>query len=205
MDVTDKKGHGGEVRLLVGECLIPVDGDSVTTLSRLTAVFLLVAGLVLPATVVLAQDYPLNLGDLVVDGITSDGSAGDLVVTGGEEITMSGGGFAPGAVIVLTIESDPVKVGETEADGRGDFRTTVTIPADLADGRHTLKATGDSPDGGTLVLAAQVRLSVASDTGDELATTGTGAAVLLSLAGLLLVGGIGVLAVTRRRPESRSV
>lgn len=176
-----------------------------TTLSRLISMFLLVAGLVLPATVVLAQDYPLNLGDLIVDGVAADDRSGELLVVDGEEITMSGGGFAPGAVIVLTVESDPVQVGETEADGQGEFTATVTIPAGLTDGRHTLKATGDSPDGGTLVLSTQVTLTAAADTGEQLATTGSGAAVLLSLAGLLLVGGVGVLAMARRRSESRSV
>lgn len=169
-----------------------------TTLVRLTALFALVAGLVLPATVALAQDYPLDTGDLsLVD-------QEDELLDAGDEVTLSGGGFAPGALVVVTIESDPVKLGESEADAQGDLTATVVIPADLADGQHTLKATGDSASGGTLVLSQQVTVGEDVTRDGELATTGTGVAVLLSLAGLLLIAGAATVVATRRVGSERS-
>ena len=173
-----------------------------TMLRRMTVVFAVMAALALPATAVLAQDYPLEEGTLQVEGQDDGGSGDEPVLQPGEEITVSGGGFAPGVTVTVAIQSDPVQLARTEADAEGDISVTVAIPASFPAGEHPITATGDDPDGGTLTLRQEV--TVTGNDESSLAYTGMNVATLLPVAGLLLVAGAGVLTVNRRRAD-RSV
>lgn len=59
-------------------------------------------------------------------------------VKAGGTVTVSGTGFEPGADVKLELRSDPVSLGAATADGNGDFRQQVTIPAAVPVGAHTL-------------------------------------------------------------------
>lgn len=163
-------------------------------LGRMSLLFAFIAAISVPAALVWAQDYPLQTGDLQVDG----GGGGEVVLAPGDPVTITGGGFAPGSDVVITIESEPVVLGETTADATGDFSTTVVLPAALPAGGHTIKATGDDARGGVLVLSQEVTVAGASGEGG-LPVTGVSGGDLLLVAGLLLLVGGGVLFAIRRR------
>ncbi|PJJ61889.1 OmpL47-type beta-barrel domain-containing protein [Compostimonas suwonensis] len=57
-------------------------------------------------------------------------------VTAGDPVTVTGRGFAPGALVSFTLESEPVAIGTAVADAQGAFSQAVTIPADTLTGDH---------------------------------------------------------------------
>ena len=60
----------------------------------------------------------------------------------GDEVTLSGSGFAPGAHIVISFHSSPVVVGSTTADDAGDFAVSVAVPGTASGGQHHFEAQG---------------------------------------------------------------
>lgn len=134
---------------------------------------------------------PVSTGVLTATGTTGTVSAGD-------EIQIRGAGYAPGGQIDVTIESDPVLLKTVRADAAGTFEATVTIPAGLAPGDHTLKATGPHPVGGLRVLSVPITVASSSDTVD-LARTGSDVVALVIVGAASVLAGGGILAVRRRR------
>ncbi len=173
-------------------------------------ILLLTVGLVLTTTGSAdAQLYPpqaCNPGVL---------SASDTTVVPGQQISVSGCGFAPNTPIEITFESVPqllrtILSGPASSATTESFSTDVVIPSDAAVGRHTLKASGLAADGrNPLVLSTPIEVTAAgaplergggSGSGSPLARTGSDAAVRLLQAGLALVlVGAGLVAVVRRR------
>ena len=98
----------------------------------------------------LAQGYPPSAGTL---GVSNTAPAP------GELITVSGDGYAAGTGITITFESDPVTIGNVNADASGAFTAQVRIPADATPGNHTIKATGMGADGATRVTSAAVTVT----------------------------------------------
>ena len=76
----------------------------------------------------------------------------------GEKVTLLGGGFAPGAPIVLSFHSTPVAVGSTHADSLGRFSLAVTVPTGAPTGAHRFEATGMGTTGEMMTLATAVRV-----------------------------------------------
>lgn len=122
-----------------------------------------------------AQKYPVQSGSLSVgvdtngDGVIDDEDIVEPdpdapegeeppagVVEPGDDVRIAGGGFKPGSEVILTIESEPVTLGTTKADSKGEIDETVTLPEDFPLGDHTVKASGDSATGGRLVLELPV-------------------------------------------------
>lgn len=174
-------------------------------------------GVLFSATLVGATT-PVETGELSTTGPTTNLAPGSLV-------TISGGGFNPGATVALTIESDPVSLGSVTASATGAITATVTIPAGLEEGNHTIKATGESPTG-TLVLSQAVTTVAASTNSNsnaattsgsnsssagsnnasslgappnQLAFTGTSTSILLVLAAALIGAGGLLFAINRRQ------
>lgn len=180
--------------------------------TALLVVLTLVAVLAAVMNVARAQEYPVREGDL-------DTSSG-ATVAAGEDVTVTGSGFAGGAEVVITIESDPITLGATTADATGAISTSVVIPTTLTNGSHTLKATGMAAGGGLLVLAQAVEVIGGVDPGDDadatdrrvgdvgdveettaggsLAATGLGVVGLAVVGLALLAGGGGAVALARR-------
>ncbi len=113
----------------------------------------------------LAQQYPPSSAGLV----TSTSAASP-----GEEITISGSGFAPNSEITITFESVPVVLAVVRADAAGQFTARVRVPVDATPGMHTLRATGVDPQGRPRVVTATV--NVAGGQAGGAGTTGSGGA-----------------------------
>lgn len=73
-------------------------------------------------------------------------------------ITLTGSGYAPGAVAYAWLLGAPTFLGSARADGAGGFTTTVTIPADTPAGSTSLQVNGFLPSG--TVRSASIGLQV---------------------------------------------
>ena len=65
----------------------------------------------------------------------------------GQRLVLVGTGYAPYSTVTLTLYSDPIVLGQVRADADGAFRKAVTVPADLASGKHSFAATGVDQSG----------------------------------------------------------
>lgn len=144
-----------------------------------------------------AQQYPPAATTLTI---------GDSTPGPGGTVSIGGGGFAPDADIVITFESVPVTLATVKASAAGVLAVTVKIPSNATPGLHTLKATGAAAGGGIQVLSAQVNVGGDADdapgSGGTLARTGSSnntIPIVLVAGGLVLVGGVLVFSVRRRR------
>ena len=146
---------------------------------------------------------------------------GDITTAApGQQITVVGTGFLPYSTASIVIYSTPVTLGTVTVDMDGGFTKTVTVPADLEPGAHSLVAYGVDPDGDERSMRMDVQVAAAtSATGDAAApssaapaaapakATGgktlafTGATVLPYLGGgaVLVAVGLGLMIGTRRR------
>ncbi len=170
-----------------------------TTLSG-KAARLLVVGVALgwPLAVAgpaLADNYPVTTGSLT----SSVGGSTATALSAGSSVHISGGGFAPGATVTITLHSTPVTLGTVTASGAGTISADVVLPAGTVNGSHTLQADGAAPGGGTNTLTEQVTVSggVTADRGG-LAFTGADVGVIGAIGGGAIVAGIGTIMVTRR-------
>ncbi len=147
----------------------------------------------LSVNIAYAQDYPVVTGDLEVPDLSGP-------IEPGSSITISGGGFSPGADVTVVIRSEPLELGTTTADATGFMSIEVTLPEDFPAGDHTLSATGFSPDG-TLVLSLPVEVAGGDDLGeapDALAFTGSSLVQALLAAGAIAAGGLFLVRLSRR-------
>jgi hypothetical protein len=130
--------------------------------------------------------------------LTTDRGRGAAVP--GSAITFVGGGFAPHSTVVLTMYSSPLPLGTDVTDGNGEFSMTVTLPADLAVGRHTALAQGAAPDGSIRSMATVLTVRSASTAATaSLPVTGVDA-MMLALAGFALaLAGTGLVRAGRPR------
>ncbi|NEM05846.1 fibronectin type III domain-containing protein [Geodermatophilus normandii] len=145
-----------------------------------------------PATV------PTSNGDLTRPA----GQSGS--VAAGSAVEISGSGYLPGSTVSLIVYSTPQVVGSAVADENGRFTATVTLPAGLTSGAHTLVASGVDPSGNPRYLTLPVTVTGGTATA---ATTGglayTGASVALpALGGLAALALGGALVVAGRRTRA---
>lgn len=96
----------------------------------------------------------------------------DLVASPGEPITVVASGYAAGATVTFTLNSDPIHLGTATADAQGTARLTFTIPTGVPAGDHTLVASGLDASGNVLTLST--RLTVMAAGGNSGGTGGTG-------------------------------
>ena len=141
----------------------------------------------LPATAH-AQNYTTRTGNLGVS---------DPTPAPGQTITVTGSGYASNASVTITMESQPVTLKTTTANASGQLNTQITIPSNTTPGNHTLRATGRSSDGGTLVLSASIVVSGATQ--PDLPRTGPTSAVGLAGIGLLLAASGALVFLMRSR------
>jgi titin len=138
---------------------------------------------------------PTKDGDLTVPGGgAGSGKTGEVVK--GHEVKLHGTGYMPNSLVSVIIYSTPQVLTAVTTDASGSFDVTVTVPAGLASGRHTLVAAGVDPAGQTRYLNLPITVTAGTA---ELAYTGA-SIVGPGVAGLLaLVVGTGLLIVSRRR------
>lgn len=112
----------------------------------------------------------------------------------GARLTVSGGGYAPGAPVVITDQARGTALGRIKADPTG--WVTANLALDLPAGRHTVVATGAAAAGGTLELS--LGLTIGRSRG-HLAHAGTDAAGMIVLIVATLAVGLALIGTARRR------
>ena len=133
-----------------------------------------------------------NGASCTVTGTLSSASA-----TVGQTVTFGGGGFAPGATVLLT-DSAGNDLGSTQADGKGTFSAPIS---EAQPGSYTVYgsgAGGGACAGKPRTVVAGLNITRAEGAG--LPFTGMdGLWLLLRVAIVLVTGGSGVVALERRR------
>lgn len=111
--------------------------------------------LLLPVAPASAQEYPPEPGPPVLLSASVVGPGGSL--------TLSSSGWLPGSAVDFTLFSDPISLGSAAVGSDTSFSATVTIPASVAPGMHTLQVSGIGEDGDPRVteLAIEVLGSAA--------------------------------------------
>ena len=106
---------------------------------------------------------------------------------------MSGSGYMPNSTVTLLIYSTPQILTTVVTDATGSFTVTVTVPAGLAPGKHTLVASGMDTHGNvrTITLPVTVVGGLAY-TGTDVTVPALGGVAALSV-------GTGLLVLSRRR------
>jgi LPXTG-motif cell wall-anchored protein len=137
----------------------------------------------------------------------SDGAT----LAGGAKLSVTADGFTSGETVTITVQSTPVVLATVTADGSGVITTTVTLPASLAAGDHTLTVTGATSTATASLAFVVVAAGSGGGTGSE-PGTGTGSGSLpdtganiagpLAIAFGLLVAGAVLVLGSRRRTQS---
>jgi hypothetical protein len=139
---------------------------------------------------------------------------GDAVA--GSSVLMEGQGLAPGSSYSLVVRSTPMTVKSGAVTGGGTFSHTVTLPAGIAPGVHTITLSATGSDGSALLLTQSFTVapngtfsalgSVTGQVTGGLAATGVDGPLTLgatSLAALMVLVGVALM-VARRRAEALS-
>ncbi|MHA7271054.1 family 20 glycosylhydrolase [Arthrobacter sp. HLT1-20] len=144
------------------------------------------------------------------------GLSADSVAAGGK-LTITGKGFKPGTSATFTLHSTPVNLGTATVDAQGIAVLSVSLPAGVAVGQHSIVIDGVGVDGQARQLRTGLTITAAVTTptttpgtspastatttpaADDLANTGANATVLGGLAVLLLLAGGAVFVMNRRR------
>jgi hypothetical protein len=120
-------------------------------------------------------------------------------VSPGGQVTVSGQCVGPHAVIEIYLFSDPIFLGNTTANGTGEYQATVTIPRSVPDGMHHIGVSiaGSSPSLAATNGAA-LRVGAANST-SGLVRTGEDVIRLLIVGAALLIVGAAMRASRSRR------
>ncbi|SOE00233.1 fibronectin type III domain-containing protein [Blastococcus haudaquaticus] len=136
--------------------------------------------------------------------LTPVAGSSDKVVAG-TSMTVTGSGYEPGSTVTVLIYSSPQILTTVVADSSGNFTATVTVPAGIAPGQHTLVASGYDTNGDYRFTTMSVTVSaagVATVATPKLAATGADVTVP-ALGGIAVLGlGAGLIAVARRRTNA---
>jgi hypothetical protein len=171
-----------------------LDTQGKTLAARATAQAVLALGLPM---------YPRIGVDAPVEPATTESLSSSTVTTGGTFI-VTGGGFETGEKVKITVASDPVTVGEPVANGSGVISQSVTLPASVGAGSHTVTLLGET-SGVTIsapltVTAAAVATTTTTAPRAPIVRTGSGTGAQAQVAfGLVGLGAALVLATRRRR------
>lgn len=114
-------------------------------------------------------------------------------VQAGTQVSVTGANFSPSSSVSITLHSDPVLLATVNTDSNGAFTSTVTIPANIPVGNHSMVASGagvsatqpisilaasTGPTGGSSSPGSSASSSAGSNSsgagGTDSATSGTG-------------------------------
>ena len=90
----------------------------------------------------------------------------------GKTVTVTGSGYAPFSTVTLAIYSTPQVLTTVVTDASGNFTATVTVPAGLAAGSHTLVASGVDSSGALRYVNLAVTVHGDAPAAPTLAYTG---------------------------------
>lgn len=155
---------------------MPNYGKPLAGLCTATALFLCsITGYPIPP-----PELPLADASLVYEG--------NVVLSPGSEVEVTGDGFASGAAVSISVYSEPQLLNEVVADSGGAISAVVGLPSDLPLGSHTISAIGVAPSGEARVLQVVIDVGPATlpFTGfDTLLTVVSGLGLLI--AGFVLI------------------
>jgi hypothetical protein len=121
------------------------------------------------------------------------------VVVAGQTIDVSATGFGAGLDVTIGFHSKTIDLGTVKADATGAVHTTVTIPQ-VAPGAHTITLTDAAGHTGSVAVIVVGSSTSPGSTGSGLAFTGGEIAVMTGgAATLLAVGGLALLGSSRKR------
>jgi hypothetical protein len=90
------------------------------------------------------------------------GPQGELRTTQGQTLEVSGSSYLRRTTVNIYIMSTPILIGAAQVSAQGNFTTTVTIPATMRLGTHTLQIVGVNP--GNETSRASLGITVLSAT-----------------------------------------
>lgn len=120
------------------------------------------------------------------------------VVQGGS-ITATGIGFRSGEKIAFELHFAPIALGSAVADGNGVVRATLTIPADAPTGAHQIVAIGEASQASASLSVTAADSGNRAGTGPLGVTGGTLPIALIVAAVLLVIAGVAISIIVRRR------
>lgn len=145
-------------------------------------------------------------GTTVTTGATGTGQVGSPTIQAdqhkverGDSVQLTGAGFAPGSIVIITFHSTPTSLGSALVGLNGTFSKVVTIPAGAAAGQHHFVASGTTTTGGSTNLSTAVTVFVPGGKRTPTITTLAlvGLAILIPVAAYLGMAGVGA----RRRRQ----
>jgi hypothetical protein len=157
----------------------------------------------------------LQMQTLHLSGQPMDVAAnGMLQVFHNRSIRIAGSGFAPNSMATVWLFSEPVKLGEIQADANGGFADLFAIDTSIPLGDHTIQINGQHTDGSVRTVAMGVSVFGEDFAPEEVITDAVGqtdsdsnqALGVIGAVGLAFLGGIGVgvlMLGQRRRKSSR--
>jgi hypothetical protein len=147
-----------------------------------------------------AVAVPFSMSVPTSNGTLTQGAGASNKVVAGKTMVVSGTGYLPGSTVTVLIYSSPQVLTTVVADPSGNFTVTVTVPAGLAAGQHTLVASGVDTLGNDRFTTLAVTVSAAGTA--SLAYTGADVG-LPAIGGLAAVAlGAGLIVVRRRAAAS---
>jgi LPXTG-motif cell wall-anchored protein len=132
-------------------------------------------------------------------------------VVPGEDVTISGSGFAAGTPYTITFHSTPQLLARGTTPQSGTITRTVKVPSNATPGHHTIVLLGTDASGGPRELDVAVTVvgnigSTQTQGGGTGGLPGTGAdgnlMPLLGVGGGLVLVGAGFVGVSRKRRSS---
>jgi hypothetical protein len=140
------------------------------------------------------------------------GSVGADTTAAGSTMHITASGFTPGETVEIWLHSTPVLLATVTASSTGTIDLTVTIPAGMTPGAHTLTVdgltsgvTGSSPLTVTAAAGSSVTDPGATDTAatsaSSLAYTGASVQIPFAIALLLSLAGVALMLTRKLRPR----
>ncbi|MEY4165841.1 MAG: hypothetical protein RL419_1683, partial [Actinomycetota bacterium] len=170
----------------VGEAAALVDGQPIkSTVVKTTNAVMTIAGTV--QVTVYAFDPEGEAVPVTLDG--------KILVEGGGSFGVRIAGFAPNSPVEAWLFSDPIRLGNFNANNYGKSTERFVVPADVEPGSHRVVLTGTNASGKEITIA--VGLQVRGDTGE----VPTSRIVIIAIAALALLGLLLPPSLRRRRAE----
>jgi len=158
--------------------------------------FMVACGVVVTGFVVMAgpasAQYDEPDGPVSISGATKPGS----------DVEIEACCFAPYSMVDVIVASTPTLVARLQADADGRVKGSITLPADLDVGGHTISARGVDTSGEVVVYATPVTVGSAGSSGSgasSLPATGAAIAGLVVAGSALLATGLVLNRGARRR------
>jgi uncharacterized repeat protein (TIGR02543 family) len=155
------------------------------------------------ANITLYAQWTASSNSSASANLTLNASTGQLVA--GSTVAVVASGLQPTAPYSVVVQSTPQTIGSGNATA-GAVNTSVTLPAGLEAGWHTLTFTSTAADGSAVssvtyfkVSASGTLLATSSTIPAELANTGFDALPYLATGAMLTLAGATILLFARRR------